>query len=115
SSRRAGRRAASAAGEDPAEAQAALAAVAVNAGTSSPPRRAARPATENGFLTVNSVPWGAVYVDGKRIANETPLYRLPISAGTHRVTVFDPTRQVHSQPRQVVIKAGRTSEVAFRF
>src|SRR5205807_2597582 len=44
------------------------------------PRAAARP----GYLNVYAEPWAYVLVDGKRVGT-TPLLRLPVPAGTHRV------------------------------
>jgi hypothetical protein len=42
----------------------------------------------HGRLTINSIPWAKVYLDGKLIGN-TPLRAVPVVAGRHRVTLKD--------------------------
>jgi hypothetical protein len=66
-----------------------------------------------GYLTVNAEPWGAVFVDGKRVAGQTPVYRLAVPAGRHRVSVFNPERRASSPARTVEVHAGETSAVGF--
>ena len=60
---------------------------------SPPPRRVERPAqrpaqrpSEPALLSVNSVPWGSVYVDGQPVGN-TPQIDLQVAAGAHRLRV----------------------------
>ncbi|MBI5545154.1 MAG: protein kinase [Deltaproteobacteria bacterium] len=36
-----------------------------------------------GYVTVNARPWVAVWVDGKKVASETPLRRYPLPVGSH--------------------------------
>jgi serine/threonine protein kinase len=68
---------------------------------------------EMGYLTVNAVPWGAVHVDGRLVAEETPIYRLPVAAGVHRVTISgNPTRAHASAGRAVTVRAGETQMVS---
>jgi tRNA A-37 threonylcarbamoyl transferase component Bud32 len=38
-------------------------------------------------LTINSVPWGTVYIDGDSVGN-TPVFDLTVSAGTHRLRIL---------------------------
>jgi serine/threonine-protein kinase len=71
--------------------------------------------TEVGFLTVNADPWGAVYVDGKRLAEATPAYRVAVAAGTHRVTVQSPERKARAPERVVEIRAGELSKIGFKW
>jgi serine/threonine protein kinase len=71
-----------------------------------PTRRASRRprAAGTGWITVDSHPYGTVYVDGKR-AGLTPLVRAPVAAGTHRVSIKlgdGRTRQL-----RIVVEAGR--------
>jgi hypothetical protein len=75
---------------------------------------AATEATATGFLSVESDPWGAVYVDGKRIADQTPAYRVVLQAGRHRVSVRNPERG-HSPVRSVEVRAGENSVVGFEW
>jgi len=57
---------------------------------SPPPRRVERPAppppAEPALLSVNSVPWGSVYVDGQPVGN-TPQIELQLASGSHLLRV----------------------------
>jgi hypothetical protein len=67
------------------------------------PRRP-RATAGTGWITIDSHPYGTVYVDGKR-AGLTPLVRAPVAAGAHRVSVKlgdGRTRQL-----RIVVEAGR--------
>jgi PEGA domain-containing protein len=57
------------------------------AGTTRAPvvRRSARD-LEPGFLSVNAIPWGSVYLDGRPVGN-TPQIDLQVAAGPHRLRV----------------------------
>jgi serine/threonine protein kinase len=66
------------------------------------------------FLTVESQPWGAVYVDDRKVADFTPVRRVPVKAGKHRVTVFSPQRG-HSPAREVVMRGGQTYDLGFKW
>jgi hypothetical protein len=69
------------------------------------PRRARpRPVLDTGWLTVDSHPYGVVFVDGKR-AGLTPLVRAPVAAGAHRVSVKLADGRVRHM--RVVVEAGR--------
>jgi len=74
------------------------------------------PATreKRAYITVNSAPWGAVYVDGKKVSSDTPLYRHPVTAGRHVVKVFFPDRGSYSAPRQVDLPPGAVETLGFR-
>jgi len=76
------------------------------------PRGAPGPGA-GGYLTVNSYPWGAVYVDGQRVASSTPMYRRPLAAGRHRVSVYNPDRKASSPTRTVVVRPGETTTAGF--
>jgi eukaryotic-like serine/threonine-protein kinase len=70
------------------------------------PARRARPRAVlgTGWLTVDSHPYGVVFVDGKR-AGLTPLVRAPVAAGPHRVSVKLADGRVRHM--RVVVEAGR--------
>jgi serine/threonine protein kinase len=70
---------------------------------------------ENGFVTVNAYPWGAVFIDGKRAADQTPIYRLPVASGTHRIHVTNPERHVSSPDQIVDVRPGQTAKVGFHW
>jgi hypothetical protein len=72
------------------------------------PRPAARP-TPPGFLNVYADPWAYVRVDGKPVGT-TPLLKLPVAAGSHRVQLESPNAQ--SAQRQVRIAAGETQLIS---
>jgi serine/threonine protein kinase len=82
------------------------------------PVRSRRPPTavreKRAYITVNSVPWGAVYVDGKKVSSDTPLYRHPVTAGRHEVKVFFPDRGSYSVPRNVDLAPGAVKTLGFR-
>jgi serine/threonine-protein kinase len=111
-----GARDAQATGRDPR----AAAASAAPAPSSSPapaparPRRARRAArAQTAYVTVNASPWGAVYIDGVRVASETPLYRHPVAPGAHRVAVFYPDRGEFSPVRTMHLSPDQHATVGF--
>jgi hypothetical protein len=66
-----------------------------------------------GLLTVNSNPWGILFIDGRRAAEETPVYRLPVREGVHKVAIFWPDRGTYSAPQRVSIRAGEVRVLGF--
>ncbi len=71
--------------------------------------------TDLGYLTVNADPWGAVFVDGKKMVDATPAYRMPIAAGTHRISVGSAARKQRAPERVVQIRKGELSKVGFQW
>ncbi len=67
---------------------------------------------EPGFLSVHANPWGSVEVDGRIVAEETPLLRVEMAPGRHRVTVIfgDGSR---SKTRRIVLKPGQSQNLGF--
>ena len=51
-----------------------------------PPSRADQREVEPGLLSVNAIPWGSVYLDGRPVGN-TPQIDLPVMPGAHRLRV----------------------------
>jgi hypothetical protein len=68
-----------------------------------------------GYLTVHAEPWGALLVDGRPFANQTPVYRAPIAAGHHRVAVVNPETHRHSPEQTINVEAGSTRVVGFEW
>jgi hypothetical protein len=66
-----------------------------------------------GTLTVNIEPWGVVYVDGRRFAESTPVYRAPIAAGRHRVKVYSADRHAYSPEHEVTVAPGEHRVLGF--
>jgi hypothetical protein len=54
-----------------------------------------------------------VYVDGRRIADETPAYRLPVPPGPHRVQILYGDRAVYSAAQRVTVGSGQTRRLGF--
>jgi serine/threonine protein kinase len=65
----------------------------------------------SGFISVNARPWGQVWVDGRRAANETPLIRYRVSSGYHTVTVKFPTLGGRKKTKRVFVKPGGSAKV----
>ena len=63
-------------------------------------------------MSVSSTPWGAVYIDGRRMAEETPVYRLPISPGPHRVHIVYGDHG-SSAVQRVIVHSGQTRTLGF--
>jgi hypothetical protein len=70
---------------------------------------------ESGFVTVNAYPWGAVFIDGKRVADQTPIYRLPVASGRHRIHVSNPDRGASSPDQIVDVRPGQATKVGFHW
>jgi len=66
-----------------------------------------------GYLNINSRPYGVPFVDGARVGAETPVARLKLVAGRHRVKVFFPQEKRHVT-RHVRIRVGETAGVVIR-
>ena len=70
------------------------------------PRETGGNTAGSGYISVNSRPWGQVWVDGRRAANETPLIRYRVSSGYHTVTVKFPTLGGRKKTKRVFVKPG---------
>ena len=79
-----------------------------------PARRSSKPAArEPGYLSVSATPWGAVYVDGQRVAGETPLYRRALPAGRHEIRVYFKEARAWSDKRIVELAPGQHRSIGF--
>jgi serine/threonine-protein kinase len=65
-----------------------------------------------GHLQVVVRPWGEVTVDG-RVVGQTPLDRIALPPGVHRVRVRHPSFEVWE--REVAIRSGETEKVVVDF
>jgi hypothetical protein len=74
--------------------------------------RAAHAKPDPGYVSVSSTPWGAVYIDGRRMAEETPVYRLPLSPGPHRVHIVYGDH-ASSAVQRVIVHSGQTRTLGF--
>ena len=57
--------------------------------------------------------WGKVYVDGQKVASETPLVNYALSPGSHTVKVYYPVLKRYSKKRTINVKSGETTRTIF--
>jgi serine/threonine-protein kinase len=76
-------------------------------------RKQPRAEVEQAYVSVSATPWGAVYIDGKKVASETPLYRHPVSAGRHAVWVYYAEQKAYSKRQVVVLSPGQHRSIGF--
>jgi hypothetical protein len=65
--------------------------------------------TEIGRLSLNSRPWGRVWIDGRDIGSNTPLVDYLLPAGKHAVIVYPPTSK--KMQAGVEIRPGETTSL----
>jgi serine/threonine protein kinase len=71
------------------------------------------PPVRYGHLNINSDPWAHVWIDGKRMPKETPLFRIRLRAGKHRLRFFNPELKIE-KVKTVRVRAGRTKTVSVK-
>ncbi|PID38780.1 MAG: hypothetical protein CSB49_03825 [Proteobacteria bacterium] len=64
-----------------------------------------------GYLNCNSWPWSLVFLDGKRLRGNTPLYRVKVSAGRHRIKFVNPELGLRKEV-SVTVAPGNIKTVA---
>lgn len=64
------------------------------------------PATEEGFLTLDTIPWSNVSLGNRRLGT-TPILRFRLPAGEHTLTLTNPEQGIRSTYR-VVVQPGQT-------
>jgi hypothetical protein len=70
----------------------------------------ADPAARPGYLTLNTVPWTSVQVDGQPMGS-TPLFRQRLAPGTHRLLLVNRAAGVETT-EDVEIESGRTRKLS---
>jgi hypothetical protein len=82
--------------------------------TNAPTAPAAAPAaTGGGYISVQAVPFGQVWINNRMVAPETPLMNHALPAGVHQVKVyFTPIRQF-SDERTVRVEPGSSRTLTF--
>jgi class 3 adenylate cyclase len=80
---------------------------------SSAPRPAVTPVAGAGVIQLAILPWGEVFVDGRRRGVSPPLRSVTLPAGPHTVEVRNTSFPTHSQ--RVVVRAGDPVRVRHRF
>ncbi len=81
--------------------------------TSTPAPAVTAPEGEGGFVTIDTYPWTTVSENGRVLGN-TPLVRIPMSAGVHVLTLENPQENVR-QTATVVVKPGESVSKRFAF
>ena len=66
-----------------------------------------------GYLSCNSWPWSVVYLNKKRLPGNTPLSRVRVPEGTHRLRFVNPELGL-SKEVPVTIQAGAEKTVAVK-
>ena len=69
-----------------------------------PPRRWA-------YLNLNASPWAQVELDGHRLKGETPLFKVRVRAGKHRLRFFNPGLNIE-KVKVIRIKPGQTRTIS---
>lgn len=81
--------------------------------TESAPSQAAAPALAAGTLELSILPWGEVYVDGKRRGVSPPLRTIEVPPGAHTVEVRNTSFPSHVQ--RVQVPSGEQVRIRHRF
>ncbi|MFH1132610.1 MAG: serine/threonine-protein kinase [Pseudomonadota bacterium] len=63
------------------------------------------------FLNCNSWPWSVVYLDGRRLGGNTPIFRVEVTPGKHQLKFVNPELQM-SKEITVSVAKGQTKTVA---
>jgi class 3 adenylate cyclase len=71
------------------------------------------PAGPPGTLQISVLPWGEVFVDGKKLGVSPPLHSVPLSPGKHQVELRNASFPAHRQTLNV--KPGESIIVSHRF
>ncbi len=72
---------------------------------------AVRPPVRYGQLNLNSRPWAYVWLDGRRLPGETPLFGIKTRVGKHRLRFYNPELKIEKN-RAVIVRHGRTTQVS---
>jgi hypothetical protein len=57
-------------------------------------------------VSVNSVPWSEVWLDGKNTGKHTPFVDVPVDCGAHRIDFKRPDLQI-AESDSIVVKPGQ--------
>ncbi len=70
-----------------------------------------RPPARYGQLNINSRPWAYVWLDGRRLPGETPLFGVRARVGKHRLRFYNPELKIE-KIKVVRVRHGRTTPVS---
>ena len=71
------------------------------------------PKVRYGYLNLNASPWALVEIDGKRLKKETPLFKVRVRAGKHRLRFFNPELKIEKW-KTVWVRPNRTRTVSVK-
>jgi hypothetical protein len=66
-----------------------------------------------GYLNLNASPWALVEVDGLRLEKETPLFKVPVRPGKHRLRFFNPELKIE-RVILVTVRSGQFQTVTVK-
>ncbi len=66
-----------------------------------------------GYLNLNASPWALVEVDGLRLEKETPLFKVPVRPGKHRLRFFNPELKIE-RVILVTVRSGQLQTVTVK-
>ena len=72
------------------------------------------PIFERGLVDISATPWAKVKIDGRWVAESTPVLGLALPVGPHTVELVNP-RLGKSARRSILIKKGARTSVIVRF
>lgn len=78
-----------------------------NSGTTS----ASRP--QLGYLNLNASPWALVDIDGLKLQKETPLFKVPVRPGKHRLHFFNPELKIE-RVVWITVRSGQAQTVTVK-
>jgi serine/threonine-protein kinase len=72
-----------------------------------------KPVIRYGYLNLNASPWALVEIDGRRLKKETPLFKVRVRAGRHRLRFFNPELKIEKW-KTIWVKPNRTRTVSVK-
>ena len=83
------------------------------------PRKTVAAADDSGgggdcSITINSIPWSEVWIDGKNTTKHTPVVDYKVPCGKHKLAFKRPDMQI-DQTESINVRPGRTSSSATRW
>jgi Serine/threonine protein kinase len=66
-----------------------------------------------GYLNLNASPWALVDIDGLRLQKETPLFKVPVRPGRHRLRFFNPELRIE-RVVMVTVRSGQAQTVSVK-
>ncbi len=75
------------------------------------PRPPDPPPVRWAYLNLNSSPWAFVELDGRRLGRETPLFKVRVASGRHRLRFFNPELNIE-KTKVVTVKSGQTRTIS---